>query len=203
MILVYYDLLYAPDAAACVWSPPPSPPATHQLPACTASTHQLTFLSTLLQQQPLLSHCVQTVNTLIIPMLVSLILSFSNCLILSISNTLCSIPPLSTVGSIKFFDTTWDGRLTCAVFTCVCVNCVYVCLQSTLAVLVQLTNLCYMLIHLCLDVCCACIQAMGRAGAVCGPRVITDTRHGREEADPLLLSADAPAFSTLVRLTYL
>ena len=32
MILVYYDLLYAPDADACVWSPPPAPAAaTYQL----------------------------------------------------------------------------------------------------------------------------------------------------------------------------
>ena len=57
----------------------------------------------------------------------------------------------------------------------------------------------YACTHLCLDVCCACIQAMGRAGAVCGPRVITDTRHGRR---PALLLLPFFSFVSLPASTY-
>ena len=83
MILVYYDLLYAPDADACVWSPPPAPAAaaaaTYQLalpqlinslfsPQCNHCSLSLYLATT--------TYCVQTANTLNIPMLLSLILCF-------------------------------------------------------------------------------------------------------------------------------
>ena len=199
MILVYYDLLYAPDDAACVCGLLLLLLLLLLLPTsyhCLNSSTHFSLHSFIMQSLLSLcttTHCEQTVNTLNIPMLVPLIFCFSNSLFLFAPFHHCALLVLSTS-----FIPGWmrDWHVLCV---CVFVWTVFMSVWKVhLALLVHLTNLCYMLVHLCLAVCCACIQAVGRAGAVCGPRVITDTRH---EADPLLLSADAPAFFTLAMLT--